>query len=243
MHTSSFPATCNGFPALHRRNFLNIAGSALAFSVAAQLVPGETSAQASENIDASRPVELPPLHHPSEGQPAPLDAHGQPEKRIGFAIAGPGHLDLEELMPAFGQCNHARPVALVSGDASKAKKVAAQYGVPLKNIYNYESFDSTKNNKDIQVVYIVLPNNMHEEYTIRAARAGKYVLCKKPLATSADAAKRMADACAASNVKLMTAYRIQYAAKNNLMKDQRSVQGNYRKKFILINTILFTINK
>ncbi len=104
--------------------------------------------------------------------------------------------------------------ALVSGHRDKAEKSAAEYNVPSKNIYSYENFDEIRNNKDIDAVYIALPNSMHAEYTIRAANAGKHVLSEKPMATSVKDAQAMVSACRAANVKLFLAYRCQYEPTN-----------------------------
>lgn len=165
------------------------------------------------------PVKLPPLDHPTEVKEAPPPAPMAPEKRIGFAIVGLGKLSLDELLPAFGECKFAKVTALVSGDATKAQKVASQYGVPAKNIYNYQNFDTIKDNPDVDVVYIVLPNGMHEEYTIRAAKAGKHVLCEKPMANTVKEADNMIKACKDAGRKLMIAYRIQYEPANKLAKE------------------------
>jgi predicted dehydrogenase len=92
--------------------------------------------------------------------------------------------------------------------------MAAEYSVPAKNIYSYQNYDEIADNKDIDAVYIALPNNMHAEYTIRAANAGKHVLCEKPMATTVKDSQAMIDACKAANKRLMIAYRCQYEPTN-----------------------------
>ena len=154
-------------------------------------------------------VSLPPLDNASDL------AGGVPQrdpyvKRLGVAVVGLGHLSLTQVLPGFGQAKHVRVTALVSGDREKARVIAAQYDVPEKNLYDYKSFDEIKNNPDVDVIYIVLPNAMHLEYTVRAAQAGKHVLCEKPMATSVADAQRMIDACKQAGRKLMIAYRCQY---------------------------------
>ncbi|MDQ6762398.1 MAG: Gfo/Idh/MocA family oxidoreductase [Bacteroidota bacterium] len=138
-------------------------------------------------------------------------------KKTGWAIVGISKLVIDEVLPAFNLCKHAKLVALVSGDNKKAKSVAKQYGLNEKAIYNYNNFDDIKDNAEIDIVYIVLPNSQHKEFTVRAAKAGKHVLCEKPMATSADDAQIMIDACSEANKKLMIAYRIQYEPKNRRM--------------------------
>src|SRR4029434_11017794 len=90
-------------------------------------------------------------------------------------------LAINQILPAFAKSEKSKLVAFVSGPRDRADKLAARYGVEAANIYNYENYDSIKNNPAIDVVYIVLPNGMHAEYTVRALQAGKHVLCAKPM--------------------------------------------------------------
>lgn len=108
---------------------------------------------------------------------------------------GLGHLTLEELLPAFGQCKKSKPVALVSGSPEKLQKVAQQYGISSENCYSYEQYDRLKDNPAVQAIYIVLPNSTHAEYTIWGTQAEKHILCEKPMANSATEYQAMIDAC------------------------------------------------
>lgn len=155
-------------------------------------------------------VTFPPIDAPTEAKSEPPPAPTPPGSRIGFAIAGLGRLSLEELLPAFGECRHARPVALVSGSPEKARAVAGQYGIAETALYDYESFDRIADDPAVQVVYVVTPNALHRDLVLRAAAAGKHVLCEKPMATSSAEAREMVEACAKAGVKLMIAYRSQY---------------------------------
>src|ERR1700723_2086369 len=103
---------------------------------------------------------------------------------------------------------------VVSGHRDKAERIAAQYGVPKDSIYSYEDMDRFKENKAIDAVYVALPNSMHAEDTIRSAKAGKHVLCEKPMSTTVREAEDMIAACRAANVKLMIAYRLHYEPLN-----------------------------
>jgi predicted dehydrogenase len=152
---------------------------------------------------------------PSPPPPVPMP----PGERVGFAIVGLGRLSLENILPAFGQSKMARPVALVSGTPDKAQAIAAQYGIKPEAIYNYENFEKIAENPEIKAVYIVLPNGMHHEFVLRAAKAGKHVLCEKPMANTAAEARDMVEACRAANVKLMIAYRCQYEPYNRHATD------------------------
>jgi predicted dehydrogenase len=136
------------------------------------------------------------------------------QRRLGFAIVGIGHLSINQILPAFGGTKRCKPVALVSGSPDKAQKIAAQYGITPSAIYSYNDFERLAQNPDVKVVYIVLPNSLHAEYTVRAAKIGKHVLCEKPMATSVPDCEMMIAACRSANVKLMIAYRHQYEPMN-----------------------------
>ncbi len=135
-------------------------------------------------------------------------------KKIRYCIVGLGRISLDHFMPATRQSTLTEVTALVSGHPEKARQNAAKYNVPTGSIYTYENFDEIRNNPNIDAVYIALPNSMHAEYTIRAAKAGKHVLCEKPMCTSVEDAKAMIAACAAANRKLMIAYRCQLEPTN-----------------------------
>jgi predicted dehydrogenase len=154
-------------------------------------------------------VTLPPLDAPADisGKVPAFDPF---DKRAGIAVVGLGRLALTQILPGLAESRHVRLTALVSGERDKARIIAAQYRVPEKNLYDYTNFDAVKNNPDIDIVYIVLPNALHAEFTIRAAQAAKHVLCEKPMATSVADAQRMIDACKQAKRKLMIAYRCQY---------------------------------
>ncbi|WBS05329.1 Gfo/Idh/MocA family oxidoreductase [Pseudoduganella sp. SL102] len=137
-----------------------------------------------------------------------------PARKLGYAIVGLGGYGLGQIIPQFKNCEHSRLVALVSGDPAKAKRVAAQYGVPEKNIYSYESYDSIRDNPDIDIVYVCLPVSMHAEYTIRAAKAGKHVMCEKPMALSSKECEAMIAACRQAGKKLMIGYRCHFEPYN-----------------------------
>jgi predicted dehydrogenase len=102
----------------------------------------------------------------------------------------------------------------VSGHPDKAAKLALRYGVNQKNIYNYQNYDSLKDNPEVDIIYIVLPNGMHCEYTVRGLQAGKHVLTEKPMANSPNECQQMIDAGHKFNRKLMVAYRCRYEPYN-----------------------------
>ncbi|MGB9469299.1 MAG: Gfo/Idh/MocA family oxidoreductase [Candidatus Acidiferrum sp.] len=137
-----------------------------------------------------------------------------PGKKMGWAIVGLGSLSINQILPAFAKCEKSKPVAFVSGHPDKANKLAARYGIDPKNIYNYQNYDSIKNNPEVDIIYIVLPNCMHAEYTIRGFQAGKNVLTEKPMACHPADCQKMIDAGRQAGKKLMVAYRCRYEPYN-----------------------------
>jgi len=137
-----------------------------------------------------------------------------PGKKLGWAIVGLGSLSINQILPAFARCEKSKVVAFVSGHPDKANKLALRYGVDPKNIYNYQNYDSIKDNPEVDIIYIVLPNGMHAEYTVRGLQAGKHVLCEKPMANSPEECQQMIDAGKKANRKLMVAYRCHYEPYN-----------------------------
>ncbi len=198
---------------LMRRRIVQIGaagvGGALLARTAAAAVPEVDTGKVQEGR-VEFPSEIAPTERPSGEPPSPMPVN----ERVGFAVVGLGRLALEEVLPAFGETKKSRLVALVSGTQDKAARIAAEYGVKPEAVYDYAGFDRIRDNPEITVVYIILPNSMHKEYTLRAAQAGKHVLCEKPMAVSAAEGQAMVDACRAAQRKLMIAYRCQYEPYN-----------------------------
>lgn len=133
-----------------------------------------------------------------------------PEKKLGVALVGLGYYATYQLAPALEKTANCRLAGIVTGTPSKVETWKKKYNIPDKNIYNYQNFDQIADNPDIDVVYVVLPNSMHHEFTLRAAKAGKHVICEKPMAVSVKEAEEMIAACKAANVQLAIGYRLHY---------------------------------
>jgi glucose-fructose oxidoreductase len=135
------------------------------------------------------------------------------DKSVRYAVLGLGHIAQAAVLPAF---RHARRnsvlTALVSGEDKKLKQLRRRYGV--EHVCDYAGVDELFASGEIDAVYIALPNDMHEEYTIRAARAGLHVLCEKPLAVTSRECEKMIAATREAKVKLMTAYRLHFERAN-----------------------------
>ena len=131
---------------------------------------------------------------------------------IGYAVIGLGHIAQVAVLPAFAHAKeNSRLSALVSGDARKRKALAARHRVPA---FGYEDLDDVLAREDVDAVYVALPNTLHADCAIRAARSGVHVLTEKPMATSEEACRRMIAAAAESEVKLMVAYRLHFERAN-----------------------------
>jgi len=149
-----------------------------------------------------------------ESSAAQVAVPDPPGKKLGWAIVGLGNLSIHEILPAFAKCEKSKVTAFVSGHPDKANKLALRYGVNPKNIYNYQNYDSIKSNPEVDVIYIVLPNGMHAEYTVRGLATGKHVLTEKPMANTPAECQRMIDAARKAERKLMVAYRCRYEPYN-----------------------------
>jgi predicted dehydrogenase len=126
---------------------------------------------------------------------------------IRYAVVGLGHIAQVAVLPAFAHAKrNSRLAALVSDDARKRRVVGQKYRVD--KTYTYDDYEACLEHVD--AVYIALPNSMHAEYTIRAARAGVHVLCEKPMAVTVKDCQSMLDACREQRVKLMIAYRLHF---------------------------------
>ena len=131
-------------------------------------------------------------------------------KRVGYAVIGLGHISQRAILPGFRHAKRAKLAALVSGDAKKAKLLAAQFGASRTS--SYDALDACLRDPEVEAVYIATPNSSHVEYAVRAAEAGKHVLCEKPLGVTAGECQQIIDACRKNHVKLMTAYRKYFEA-------------------------------
>lgn len=164
-------------------------------------------------------------------------------KRIRYAVIGLGWIAQEDVLPAFAHTENSQLVALFSEDPIKREELGKQYGVQA---YAYEEYDNCLKSGEIDAVYIALPNHLHCDYTVRAAKAGVHVLCEKPMAVTEQECEQMIRACLENNVKLMIAYRLHFDKANmqaveivnsgkigdprifNSVFSQKVVEGNVR---------------
>ncbi|MBQ4818922.1 Gfo/Idh/MocA family oxidoreductase [Aquimarina sp. MMG016] len=132
------------------------------------------------------------------------------QKQLGVCLVGLGYYSTDLLAPALQRTKHCRLTGIVTGSPWKIPKWQKQYGIPDKNVYNYQNMKDIANNPEIDIIYIVLPTGMHSEYAIKAANTGKHVWCEKPMARTATECQAIIDACNKNKVKLSIGYRMQH---------------------------------
>jgi predicted dehydrogenase len=154
------------------------------------------------------------------------------KKKVGFAVVGLGAIAQGAVLPAFQNAKRARLVALVSRDKRKAEKLARKFGAAAA--YGAEEFGACLANPEVAAVYLATPQSVHLNATIAAARAGKHVLCEKPLAVNSEQSAEMVRICEECGVQLMTAYRKYYEPSALYLKNL--VQSGKLGKIDVINT-------
>jgi len=108
----------------------------------------------------------------------------------------------------------AKLVGVVSGSPAKVKDWQTKYGIPDKNVYNYDNFEEIKNNPDIDAIYFTVPNFLHKPYVLRGAKTGKFIISEKPLGLNGKEAQEIVDGCKKAGVKLLVGYRMHFEPKN-----------------------------
>ncbi len=169
---------------ISRRSFLQNTGIGAGAAAAAMILPAFIPAEAKKAI-------------PYTG------------KKLNVALVGLGNY-ATYLAEGIESCQYCTLAGIVTGHPEKAVQWKKKYNLPDKNIYNYQNFDEIVHNKDIDLIYIVLPNSMHKEYVLRAAKAGKHIIVEKPMALNAADCKEMIAACKKAGVQLAVGYRLHY---------------------------------
>jgi predicted dehydrogenase len=122
--------------------------------------------------------------------------------KVRWGVLSTAHIGTEKVIPAIQRGGNCEVVAIASRDVARGREAADRLAIPRA----YASYEELLADQDIDAVYNPLPNHLHRDWTIAAARAGKHVLCEKPLALNADEAQEIVDSCAEAGVKLMEAF-------------------------------------
>lgn len=137
-------------------------------------------------------------------------AAGDKPRKLGFALVGLGNLSRSQLAPALQKTQYCRLAAIVTGTPSKIPVWQKRYNIPDKNVYNYDTMEQMADNPDVDVIYVVTPNALHAEHTIKAAKAGKHVLCEKPMEATTEKCQQMIDSVKQAGRMLAIGYRCQF---------------------------------
>jgi predicted dehydrogenase len=137
-------------------------------------------------------------------------AAGSEPRKLGFALVGLGGLSTGQLGPALQRTKYCRLAAIVTGTPSKIPVWQGRYQIPDKNVYNYDTMEQMAGNPEIDVVYVVTPNALHAEHTLKAASAGKHVLCEKPMEVTVEKCRQMIDAVKKAGRLMAIGYRCQF---------------------------------
>ena len=127
-------------------------------------------------------------------------------KKVRYAVVGAGWISQEAFLPSIHATPNSEVTAIVSGSGDVARKLADFHDIP--NVYSYDDYDSMLAGDTVDAVYIALPNSMHADYSIRAAKAGKHALVEKPLAVSVAECEAMIRSAEENKTLIMTAYRL-----------------------------------
>ncbi|HTJ50304.1 MAG TPA: Gfo/Idh/MocA family oxidoreductase [Cyclobacteriaceae bacterium] len=131
-------------------------------------------------------------------------------KKLNIALCGLGRYAGYVAEGLASDSKYCRLAGIITGTPAKAEDWKKRYAIPQANIYNYQNFDEIAKNKDIDLVYVILPNSMHKEFTIRAAKAGKHVIVEKPMALTPGDCQEMIDVCNKAGVQLAVGYRLHF---------------------------------
>ena len=150
--------------------------------------------------------------------------------KLGIALVGLGTYSGKQLAPALEETKHCYLAGIVTGSPDKAETWKKKYKIADKNVYTYSNFDEVANNPDIDIISVVLPNSMHREYVVRAARAGKHVICEKPMALTTADCDEMINACKNAGTKLSIGYRLHFEPHNMEMMrlGQEKIMGRIK---------------
>jgi predicted dehydrogenase len=123
-------------------------------------------------------------------------------ERVRWGVLGCAAIAVNKVIPALQRSELCQVTAIASRDAPRAAAAAAELGIAR----HFGGYQELLDDADVEAVYIPLPNHLHAPWTLRAAAAGKHVLCEKPLAMSSAEAREMVDGCATAGVALMEAF-------------------------------------
>lgn len=127
-------------------------------------------------------------------------------EKIRWGIISTANIARKAMIPALQKIPLSEVLAVASRNLGHAKRFAELLGIPRA----YGNYQSLLDDPEIKAVYIPLPNHLHKEWTIRAAEAGKHILCEKPLALNIEECQQMIHAALANGVQLAESFMYRY---------------------------------
>lgn len=152
---------------------------------------------------------------------------------VGYAVVGLGSIAEIAVLPAFRDSRKSKLTALVSHSTERAIQMGKAFGVPESFCFGYPEYERCLQQPGVDAVFVSSVNGAHSEQTIRAAQAGKHVLCEKPLANTVQECRQMIESCRVNRVHLMTAYRKYFEPSSLALKTMitSGELGNLRHMF------------
>jgi glucose-fructose oxidoreductase len=160
--------------------------------------------------------------------------------RLRIAVVGLGHFAQQYILPAIARLDGFELAGILSGSADKLRVLGDRYRVAERG--SYDDLERVLGEGAIDIAYVAVPNDMHAEMTMRAARAGVHVLCEKPMAPTEEECVAMLRACRDAGVFLMIGYRLHFEAANLTAIDlvQRGEIGDPR---VFSSTFAFQVRE
>lgn len=136
-------------------------------------------------------------------------------KKLRFGILGTASIAQTAFIPGVRGSRKCTVQAVASRNPQKAAEVAEKFDIPV----SYGSYEELLRDSNVDAVYIPLPNHLHREWTIQAARAGKHVLCEKPASLNAEEAGEMVEACRKAGVIFAEAFMYRHHPKHRRIRE------------------------
>lgn len=226
-----------------RRGVLTAAAGAISANtfhraLAAQPEKGVRAIPADKAPKGSKQPEGAPVSETAAAQEGVPKVPGPPQRKVKFALVGLGKLTVGEIIPALRLSTRCEVSTLVTGDVEKGRAIARAMGLSTDRVRGYADIPSFKDDEDIEAVYIATPNGLHVRDAVPALKAGKHVLCEKPLTTTVKDAERMIEAASEAGRLLMTAYRVHHEPLNIRLKQMIKQKKYGSPHFVTFDAVL-----
>ncbi len=157
--------------------------------------------------------------------------------RLRWGILSTARIGLRRVIPAIQRSHSGAVVAIASRERERAAAVASRFGIPRA----HGSYEELLADPQVEAIYNPLPNSLHADWSIRAAQAGKHVLCEKPLAANAGQAARMVEVCARAGVLLQEAFMYRFHPQIECLQ-QLVREGAIGRPWLVRSAFTFTVS-